>query len=185
MNIFDVFLPRYNFSERHATNVRGQPSDILDVIATYRVQEDPFLRSVIALRELPGRLFKRLSSSPLDMQDFILLARTEHALVYGLAGAFWHANYGLCSVPSPDAFMAIKQGNICKLVLGFAVIPVSKTQCRLITETRVLCLSKAARQHFTPYWFLIRPVSGLLRRRMLWSIRKKIEKKNKVIHQIF
>ncbi|MCF3637384.1 hypothetical protein LU298_12865 [Komagataeibacter intermedius] len=175
IDAFDYFLPRYNFSERHAITIHGQPSDILDTIADYRVQDDPLIRQVISLRELPGRLSKHLSAPPLDLDDFTLLARTEHTLAYGLAGAFWRADYGLCSLPSADAFIATKQGDICKLVLGFTVAPISRSRCRLITKTRVLCLSDKARRYFTPYWFLIRPVSGLLRRRMLWNIRRIIE----------
>ncbi|MDT8872990.1 hypothetical protein RAA17_22550 [Komagataeibacter rhaeticus] len=175
MNTFEILLPYYDFSERHAIIIRGQASDILDAVAAFRVQNDPLVRQIIRLRELPSRLMKRLSARPLDLEDFTLLARTGHALAYGLVGAFWHADYGLGTIPSPDAFMAARQGDLCKLVLGFTVVSISKNRCRLVTETRVLCLSDKARQRFTPYWFLIRPVSGVLRRRMLWNIRRIVE----------
>ncbi|WP_058988587.1 hypothetical protein [Acetobacter senegalensis] len=175
MNTFEIFLPHYDFSEHHAIIIRGQASDILDAVAAFRVQNDPLVRQIIRLRELPGRLMKRLSAPPLDLDDFTLLARTRHALTYGLVGAFWHPDYGLRSIPSPNTFMAGQQGDLCKLVLGFTVVPISKSKCRLITETRVLCLSDKARQRFTPYWFLIRPISGLLRSRMLWNIRRIVE----------
>lgn len=178
MNTFEILLPHYDFSERHAIIIRGQASDILDAVAAFRVQNDPLVRQIIRLRELPGRLMKRLSAPPLDLEDFTLLARTGHTLAYGLVGAFWHADYGLRSIPSPDAFMAVRQGDLCKLVLGFTVAPISESRCRLITETRVLCLGDKARQRFTPYWFLIRPVSGLLRRRMLWNIRRVVEQQS-------
>ncbi|WP_201742261.1 hypothetical protein [Mangrovicoccus ximenensis] len=36
-----------------------------------------------------------------------------------------------------------------------------------MTETRVFCLDRAAERAFAPYWYLIRPVSGLIRRRLL------------------
>jgi len=41
---------------------------------------------------------------------------------------------------------------------------------RLLTETRVHCVDAGARRRFTPYWWLIRPVSGLIRRRLLARI---------------
>lgn len=177
MNIFEYFLPHFDFSERHEIIIRGQVCHILDAIAAYRVQNDPLVRKIIHVRELPGRLSKHLSAPPLDIENFTQLGRTEHALTYGLVGSFWRADYGLHAIPSSDAFMATKQGDICKLILGFTVVPSNRTTCRLITETRVLCLSRKARQRFMPYWFLIRPVSGLLRRRMLWGIRRAVEKR--------
>ncbi|SAY46887.1 hypothetical protein KRIGEM_03292 [Komagataeibacter rhaeticus] len=119
---------------------------------------------------LPGSV---LSENQQVASLIVQFMRSTWPLV--LVGAFWHADYGLRSIPSPDAFMAVRQGDLCKLVLGFTVAPISKSRCRLITETRVLCLSDKARQRFTPYWFLIHPVSGLLRRRMLWNIRRIVE----------
>ncbi|MCA4125719.1 hypothetical protein LDY98_05140, partial [Pseudomonas aeruginosa] len=40
----------------------------------------------------------------------------------------------------------------------------------LHTETRVFCPDRASRLRFTPYWVAIRPVSGLIRRRLLAGI---------------
>ena len=37
----------------------------------------------------------------------------------------------------------------------------------LTAETRVYCPDRYSLLRFTPYWLAIRPVSGLLRRRML------------------
>lgn len=175
MKILDSLLPRFDFSERHAIIIRGPASDSLNAAEAYRLQDDPFVRWVIRLRELPGRALNRLTAPPLDRDNFTPLGRTEHALAFGLVGAFWRADYGLRTIPSPDAFMAVQQGDLCKLALGFTAIPLDETTCRLTTETRVLCLSDEARRRFTPYWFLIRPVSGLLRRRMLRGIRRTVE----------
>ncbi|MFC0267065.1 hypothetical protein [Kushneria aurantia] len=60
---------------------------------------------------------------------------------------------------------------IARLVLGFQVAGMENGARRLTTETRVFCPDRASRRQFTPYWWLIRPVSGLLRRRMLSSIK--------------
>lgn len=40
----------------------------------------------------------------------------------------------------------------------------------LSTETRIVCADRSAQRHFAPYWYLIRPVSGVIRRRMLRAI---------------
>ena len=43
----------------------------------------------------------------------------------------------------------------------------------LTTQTRVHCLDADALRRFTSYWYLIRPVSGLIRRRMLKAIARR------------
>jgi hypothetical protein len=40
----------------------------------------------------------------------------------------------------------------------------------LHTQTRVFCTDEASLRRFRPYWLLIRPVSGLIRRRLLARI---------------
>ncbi|ABJ14701.1 hypothetical protein I5G24_21295 [Pseudomonas aeruginosa] len=44
----------------------------------------------------------------------------------------------------------------------------------LHTETRVFCPDRASRLRFTPYWLAIRPVSGLIRRRLLAGIERRL-----------
>ncbi|MCP1216647.1 hypothetical protein NKW53_11280 [Acetobacter orientalis] len=176
MNPLDDFLPRFNFSERHSIDICAPDSRIMNAVATWRNDDDLLVRSAIRLREMPTRLFGRARRQHLDLTDFTLLERQgDTALVYGLIGTFWQADYGLCDIPSTDAFLAPRHDDVCKLTLGFTVQPGSSNIHRLVTETRVLCVTERAARRFTPYWYLIRPVSGLIRRRMLATIRKQAE----------
>ncbi|WP_223920280.1 hypothetical protein [Aeromonas caviae] len=45
----------------------------------------------------------------------------------------------------------------------------------MTTQTRVFCPDLACRLKFAPYWYLIRPVSGLIRRRILGAIKAESE----------
>jgi hypothetical protein len=56
-------------------------------------------------------------------------------------------------------------------VIGFLAEPVDENTL-LTTETRVYCPDRYSLLMFTPYWLAIRPVSGVLRRRMLRTIRE-------------
>ena len=156
--------------------MRAAPASIIDAVATYRPEDDPLFRVLIGVRELPMRV---LSSRPrprqFGMEDFTLLARTEDAIVFGLAGAFWKSDFGLHRFADGTAFQNLQTPGIAKLILGFSVIPGAEGSNRLATETRVFCLDHAARRRFTPYWYLIRPVSGLIRRRILSSVKKSAE----------
>jgi hypothetical protein len=53
----------------------------------------------------------------------------------------------------------------------------------LVTETRVFCPDRASLLKFTPYWLLIRPVSGLIRRRILSSIKQMSERQSMLMQQ--
>ena len=46
---------------------------------------------------------------------------------------------------------------------------------RLETETRVFLTDRASRRRFAAYWLVIRPFSGLVRRRWLQAARRRAE----------
>lgn len=176
MNPLDDFLPDFNFSERHSIYICVPASRIMNVVTAWRNENDPLVRSAICLREMPSRLLGHARQQHLDLSDFTLLERRDDtALVYGLIGTFWQTDYGLCDIPLTDAFLAPRHDDVCKLTLDFTVQPDSRNTHCLVTETQVPCVTDRARRRFTPYWYLIRPVSGLIRRRMLTAIREQSE----------
>ncbi|MFW7266457.1 hypothetical protein ACMAUO_00645 [Gluconacetobacter sp. Hr-1-5] len=171
MNALDRFSPRFDFSERHHIDIAASDRRIMDAVVAYRTQDDRLTRMAIRLREAPGRLSGLKQGRPLDRSDFTLLERRDDmAIVYGLIGAFWQADYGLCAIPSPESFRADRHDDVCKLALGFTLQSGPDHKRRLVTETRVFCVTARAKRRFAPYWYLIRPVSGLIRRRMLATI---------------
>ena len=177
MMILDDFLPRFTFRERHATTIAAPPGRILDCVLRYRAQEDPLIHAAIRLREAPARLLGRSHRPPLDLNDFTLLGRHgDRALAMGLVGAFWRADYGLLRITGPDAFRACARTDVCRLAMGFSVRPMADGRSTLLTETRVSCPSPSVLWRFAPYWYLIRPVSGLIRRRMLAALRQQAER---------
>jgi hypothetical protein len=92
----------------------------------------------------------------------------------GLVGKFWNVwrpDFGLLAINSPAEFLACNPPRTAKLVIGFSAEPIGQAT-RLTTETRVYCPDRYSLIMFTPYWLVIRPVSGLLRRRALGAIRR-------------
>ena len=176
MTQIDEILPRYDFRERHATTVRASSSVILDCVARQRAKDDPIVQLAIRLRELPSRLLGQPRSRSLDLDDFTFLGRDgDRSLAFGLTGAFWRADYGLLEIESLEAFKASHRTDVCQLVMGFAAETMPSGETLLSTETRVYCPTSAIRRKFAPYWYVIRPVSGLIRRRMLARIRRQAE----------
>jgi hypothetical protein len=141
--------------------------------------DDPWVKAFIRLRELPARALGALGHSSalkhrpaFGIQNFTLLGRdADLEIAFGLAGRFWQADYGLAALDGPADFEAFDTMGVPKLVLNFSVETSDDGRRILKTETRVFCNDTRSLRRFVPYWWAIRPVSGLIRRRLLVRIR--------------
>ena len=167
MVLMQRYLPEHQFEEHHSMVVYLTKGKLLDAAQAVTREPDPLINRLIAVRELPARLMSRLGrphqlpSRPFGIDDFTELA-------FGLAGQFRKADYGLQRVGHATEFEAL-QGTP-KLVLNFTVETMEDDRQTLSTTTRVGCLDATSRRSFTPYWYAIRPVSGLIRGRLLSRI---------------
>jgi hypothetical protein len=184
MPLIDHYVPMPHFRERHALDVEASKAAILDAVRSYRTPSDPFFRAMIGLRELPARIGRRLShrrperDRSFGLEDFTLLEENDEEIVYGLAGRFWRLDFGLTPLTSGTDFLGLHDPGIAKLALNFTVRPKGRGLFQLSTETRVFCVDADARARFTPYWYLVRPISGLIRRRTLASVRAASENRS-------
>jgi hypothetical protein len=179
MSLLDRYLPVYQFAERHSILVRSSPGAILDAVQAYDPSADRLSRRFTALRELPGRWLAKLgfagASKPFGLRDFIPLDRIgDREMAAGLVGRFWRLDYGLVPLPDAAAFAAFTGPGTPKLVIGFLAEP-EDDRTRLITETRVYCPDRRSLVLFTPYWLVIRPFSGYMRRRFLGRAKQTVE----------
>lgn len=174
MTLIDRYLPDYQFAEEHSRFIPAPAARLLDVVGRPEVVDDPVARRLIALREAPNRIAGRLGFASnlknrpsFGFANFTFLGRDgDRELAYGLAGRFWQSDYGLIEVDDAPAFLALDPSGIAKLVMNFTV-EAEGTGTRLTTRTRVYCGDDATKRSFSPYWLLIRPASGLIRRRLL------------------
>lgn len=171
-----AMMDLFDFSERHSILIRARPETILNSVRRYRLGDDPLLRPALYLRGLPTRLLHAPSPPPLELQDFTLLSQTDRSLVYGLKGAFWRTDYGLRHFDTSMEFLGDRDASGAILILSFMTGPATRERTRLVTQTHVLCPTSHIRQCFLPYWLVIRPISGLLRRRMLPQIKARCER---------
>ncbi|MDR6431572.1 hypothetical protein [Brucella pseudogrignonensis] len=181
MQLIDKYLPDYGFSEVHGCDVSASPETVLQAAMNYRPETDAFFRCMIALREVPMRALAMLRgrkstvAPPFGLHEFTLLEhKPGEALVYGLVGKFWKADFGLHKMESAEDYLAFRMPGVAKLALAFTVTE-QGGKTRLVTETRVFCPDRGSHLRFTPYWYLIRPVSGIIRGRILNSIREASE----------
>jgi hypothetical protein len=174
MVLINRHLPEYQFAEAHSLYIRALPGRVLDVVTRPEVVDDPVVRGLISLRELPNRLAGSLGfasalrdRASFGLADFTFLGRDgDREIALGLAGRFWQSDYGLITVADEQDFLALKSGKIAKLVMNFTA-DVEGQGTRLTTRTRIWCSDNETKRSFLPYWWLIRPASGLIRRRLL------------------
>lgn len=184
MQYSDRWLPQYQFHEQHQRRIPASAERVISAAESYRPEQDPFFRKMIGLREWPQRLLEQLGrrppsgQPPFSMDNFTLLERSDHCqLAYGLMGKFWETDYGLIPVEDNDFFTHTRQPGTSRLLLTFQARQIDSQVSELITETRVFCPDSASLKAFTPYWYLIRPVSGIIRRRMLSSIARNVTRR--------
>ena len=179
MSLIDQFLPRFQFHEKHQLLTRADPAAMLDAALRPEVSDDPWTRRFIQLRELPDRVWGALGGSSglrhrpaFGIHNFTPLGRNgDQEVAMGLVGKFWQADYGAVAIAGPEAFAKYPDLGVAKLVLNFSTEAADDGRTWLRTETRVFCNDRASLRRFTPYWWLIRPVSGLIRKRLLVRIR--------------
>jgi hypothetical protein len=178
MSLMEKFLPRHQFSERHQASVRCKPGELLDIIQNFQPPKDRFSDTAMFVRQLPAKLMHWVAPSavppptPFTVANFVPLSRDgDREIVGGLVGKLWRQDFGLVAIHGPVEFLGCNPPKTVKLVIGFVAEQVGEATL-LTTETRVYCPDSYSLIMFAPYWFAIRPVSGLLRRRMLGAIRR-------------
>jgi hypothetical protein len=176
MSLMDKFLPSYQFSERHQTTVRCGPGELLDIIQNFRPPKDRFSDLAMFARQLPAKLMHWVAPSqvpqpsPFTPANFTPLERDgDREIIAGLIGKFWRPDFGLLVVNGPSEFLACNPPKTAKLAIGFVAEQLGEVTL-LTTETRVHCPDRYSLSMFFPYWLIIRPVSGFLRRRALGTI---------------
>ncbi|MCA4822134.1 MAG: hypothetical protein KJJ56_01845 [Serratia rubidaea] len=170
------FLPAFSFYERHqSAPIDAAPQAIIHAVQALDMQEDPLIRRLLALRQLPDRLRRRAKPPrPFGFDSFTPLHQDSHELSLGLAGRFWRPTLVLPRPEDARQFLLFADPDAAKLVLRFKVVADQIGQTRLRTETFVYCPTPQVKARFACYWLLIRPASGWIRRRTLSAVRRKL-----------
>lgn len=177
MTISLVYLPAHHFGERHEAVIGAGAQEVLAALPALDTLDDPLIRRMIWLREWPNRLLSRgMEVVPFGLHAFTLLEQSAAGLAYGLVGRFWRLDYGLEAIADGAAFRVFDRPGVAKLVMSFEAHPLPDGRTRLVTETRIFCPDRASWLRLLPYWLVIRPVSGLIRRRILGAAKARVER---------
>lgn len=172
MRVLDEVLPRFDFSSRHSIHVDAPPERTRAALQELQTGGLPLTRVLMGVRSLPARL---RGGSRKRRPAFVELRRSEYETAVGIAGRFWTPAATIAPLADASAFDAFDEPGSAKAVMGFAIEP-DGAGSRLRTETRIAATDEAARRSFGRYWLVIRAGSGLIRREMLWSVKRRAER---------
>lgn len=189
--LIDDYLPRYDVRERHRTRVAASPEVTYAALHTADLRSSLIVRALLLARALPGalargragvRALRARGTTPLTLAALeatgfrVLAAAPPTEIVLGLEGRFWRVRDGAPHAPAaPDFWTRAPAPGTARGVWSFHLAARPDGTTELTTETRVRCADAGARRRFLPYWYLIRPGSGIIRRAMLRAIRRSAE----------
>ncbi len=163
--LIDKFLPHYTFSEYHEIVVDSPIENVYKVAGDFDLSKSKTIAWLFKLRGLPT---KRLNlQSFIDDIGFINL---ECNPPYENLIGFW-ARVKIAPIPSYEDFITNSISPWIKVVWNFQFEELEQNKTKASTETRVLCVVPITKLTFGLYWAMVKPFSGLIRKKMLKIIK--------------
>lgn len=160
--ILDDILPAWTVREVHEASIDSSRDALWEAVRHLDFSDSWLTRLLFGLRGL--------ETTGLTLPDMIangpfrVLGEEAGAeLVMGLV-----CDTKMAPVPMEtlDAFQGFARDGVNRIAWNFFIEERAGRLC-LRTETRVACMGPKSRRWFLPYWVVIRPFSGLIRREML------------------
>jgi hypothetical protein len=163
--LIDKYLPQYTFNEFHEIVVNRPIENVYHVAKNFDLSKSKIITFLFKIRGLPT---KRL-----NLQNFIEdigFTNLEENYPYESLVGFW-ARVNITKIPSYEDFSNNSISPWLKVVWNFQFEELEKGKTKVSTETRVLCVAPITKFTFGLYWSIIKPFSGLIRKKMLKIIK--------------
>jgi len=167
--LMDKYLPCYTFNEYHEILVDSPMATVYDVAYDFDLSKSKTIAWLFKIRGLPT---KRLNLQ--DFIDDIGFTNLESNAPYENLIGFW-ARLKIAPIPGYEDFINNSISPWIKVVWNFQCEALGKNKTRVSTETRVLCVAPVTKITFRLYWLMIKPFSGLTRKKMLKIIKEDSE----------
>jgi hypothetical protein len=172
--LINQILPKYDEREYHQIEISGDRTEVYEKVRALDFSDSFLIRTLFRLRGLPATA---TSLDGLLQVGFLLVDEIANAeFVLGLVGKFWTVRAQILELDAVQ-YREFSQRGYAKLAWNFAIRESAPGVVRLSTETRIVCTDNHSKSRFRLYWLLIGRFSGLTRREMLRSVKRKIEPK--------
>ena len=194
--LLDKYLPEYDFTEVHTIKIKAEPEVAYRALQETTLEEiHGFVRFLINLRALPEKLAgrknnlaftlhkeKSLLGHMLNGKFNLIEEQAPREIVFGRIvpgniGRVWQKNSGDSPRLSRVDFLSFNNLKFLHVIANFMITDAPEPGYVIVrTESRTKGCSDKARKSFRPYWFIIRPWSGLIRILWLKAIKKHAER---------
>lgn len=165
MSLHEKYLPEYDFNEVHSKNVNADEELIFNAISELDAGRSPLIRLLLCLRGMKTNGLSGFQN--LHKMGFTVLEMNPFREgIAGLVGQFWKPSGNIQKL-TVDEFCAFQREGFLKATWNFRVSTNTNGIRTIETETRIQCFGASAKRKFRPYWFLIKPFSGIIRKEML------------------
>jgi hypothetical protein len=196
--LLDKYLPKWDFTEVHTIEVRASAEAAYKaMMETTMAELHCFVRVLFNLRSLPEKLAGRKDNSiattafpdnksligEMLSSNFIKIdEQPPREIVFGLIvpasiGRVWDKSSGQTpEFTDVTEYLTFNKPDFLHVIANFSIDDAPQAGSVIVrTESRTKGLSEKARKNFRPYWFIIRPWSGLIRRLWLKAIKRRAE----------
>jgi hypothetical protein len=196
--LLDKYLPKWDFTEVHTIKIKSSAEAAYKAMQETTMKElHCFVRLLFNMRSLPEKLAGRKENSlspeafpdnkslidQMLKNDFIKIEeQPPREIVFGLIvpgsiGRVWEKSSGkLLKFSDANEFLTFNKPDFLHVIANLSIDDAPKAGYVIVrTESRTMGLSEKARRNFRPYWFIIRPWSGLIRRLWLKAIKRRAE----------
>jgi hypothetical protein len=156
MHAIDAVMPTWDWHERHTRALTVGPEEAVAAFLASPAAPGALVRLLFRLR---GLHTDATIDGSFERMGFEVLHRSPTEVVVGASGTPWRPGGGIRPFAAGDA------GTV-RMATDIRAEPVPGGSV-LSTETRVVALDDEARRAFGRYWRIVRPFSGLIRRRWL------------------
>ena len=157
MKELDEFLPVYEFVTRHEVPVDADPVRTDRALRELTFGEVPLVRGLLFARGLGVRRAGDPVLATMIPRTTVLENVPGEGIVLTLSGQFWRLRGRGAEPPAT------------------ALIDFRANRGTLTTETRIHVSDPISRRRFERYWRLVRPFSGIIRRRVLVAAKRRAE----------
>ena len=167
--LIDKYMPQYTFNEYHETVVNCPIQNVYHIAKDVDLSKSKIIKFLFKIRGLPT---KRL-----NLQNFINdidFTNLEENFPYEFLIGFW-ARVKISKISNYEDFINNSISPWIKVVWNFQLEEMEENKTKVSTETRVLCVAPITKFTFGLYWSMIKPFSGLTRKKMLKIIKEDSE----------
>ena len=169
--LIDKYLPKYTFNEFHEIVVNSPIADVYSVAYDFDLLKSKTITWLFKIRGLPTK-----RSNLQNFIDDIGFTNLESNAPYENLIGFW-ARVKIAPIPSYEDFINNSISPWIKVVWNFQFEKLEKDKTKVSTETRIFCVVPITKFTFGLYWSIIKPFSGLIRKKMLKIIKEDSESK--------